>query len=412
MNCLRLWVAFAFIFIIGSTAFARNQRSDCVECHRKATPGIVQQHLQGKMAKAGVDCSACHGSDHKKMDDAMLAKMPTPDTCAGCHKKQADQFKNDKHNLAWIASGAMPMITHETTAEAGEGYEGCSNCHKIGVKSDVERTEMRYGNAQCDSCHTGHLFSKLEAQDPGACRTCHMGFDHSQWEMWCGSKHGTIRQIEGKWSKRAPTCQTCHMQDGNHNMMTSWGFLALRLPEDDTEWMKDRLTILQALGFMDDKGNPAVRLAIVKAVKLARLTKEEFQEKRDKMTAICAKCHGTSYAKGRLDAADRVIKNADKIMAEAIGVVRGLYEDGILQKPAGWTFAPDLLRLHEAKSVVEQDLYVMFFEYRTRAFQGAFHMNPEYIYWYGLAPMKETLQKINDEAAKLRAEKSEGKSRQ
>ena len=39
------------------------------------------------------------------------------------------------------------------------------------------------------------------------------------------------------------------------------------------------------------------------------------------------------------------------------------------------------------------------------AFQGAFHMNPDYMHWYGWAPMKETLQKIKDEAAKLRAEK-------
>jgi hypothetical protein len=163
---------------------------------------------------------------------------------------------------------------------------------------------------------------------------------------------------------------------------------------------------------MDDKGNPTVRLEIVKAVKLARLTKEEFQEKRDKMTAICAKCHGTSYAKGRLGAADRVIKDADKIMAEAISVVRDLYEDGILQKPAGWTFAPDLLRLYEAKSAVAQDLYVMFFEYRTSACQGAFHMNPDYMHWYGLTPMKETLQRINDESVRLRAEKSEGNSNQ
>jgi hypothetical protein len=412
MNYVRQGVVFAFIFLIGSIAFARNQRSDCVECHRKVTPGIVQQHLQGKMAKAGVDCSECHGPEHNKMDDAKLAGMPTPETCAGCHKKQVDQFKDGKHNLAWIVSGTMPMIIHQSTAVAGEGYEGCSNCHKIGVKPDAERAEIRYGNAQCDSCHTRHSFRKSEAQDPRACQTCHMGFDHPQWEMWSRSKHGTIWQIEGKWSNRAPTCQTCHMQDGNHNVMTSWGFLALRLPEDDKEWMKDRVTILQAIGVLDDKGNPTARLDIVKAGKVMRLTKGEFKEKRDKMTAICAKCHGAAYAKGQLDAADKVIKDVDKIMAEAISVVHDLYKGGMLQKPAGWTFAPDLLQFYEAKSAVEQDLYVMFFEYRMRAFQGAFHMNPDYMHWYGWAPMKETLQKIKDEAIKLRAEKSAASGKQ
>jgi cytochrome c553 len=233
-----------------------------------------------------------------------------------------------------------------------------------------------------------------------------MGFDHPQWEMWSTSKHGTIWQIEGKGSKRAPTCQTCHMSGGDHNVMTSWGFLAVRLPEDDKDWLNDRVAILQALGVLDEKGTPTARLDIVKAGKVARLTKEEFQKERDKMIKVCADCHGSSYAKSQLDAADMTIKEVDKIFAEAIRVVQGLYQDGILQKPANWTIAPDLLQFYEAKSSVEQDLYVMFLEYRMRAFQGAFHMNPDYMHWYGWAPMKETLQKIKDEASKLRAEKA------
>jgi hydroxylamine dehydrogenase len=411
MKYVRLVLLFAFIFSVGGGAFAETKRSACVECHRKVTPGIVQQHLTGKMAKAGVDCSACHGPEHNKMDDAKLARMPTPETCAGCHKDQTEQFKSGKHNLAWIASGAMPMMTHQTIAVAGEGYKGCSNCHKIGVKSDAERSKIRYGNAQCDSCHTRHSFRKSEAQDPRSCQTCHMGFDHPQWEMWSTSKHGTIWQIEGKGSKRAPTCQTCHMQNGNHAVMTSWGFLALRLPEDDKDWMNDRVIILKALGVLDEKGNPTARLDLVKAGKVARLTKEDFQKERDKMIAVCAKCHGAAYAKDQLDSADLVVKDVDKLMAEAIMDVRGLYEDGILQKPADWTFAPDLLQFYEAKSAVEQDLYVMFLEYRMRAFQGAFHVNPDYMHWYGWAPMKETLQKIKDEAVKLRSEKSAASSK-
>lgn len=30
----------------------------------------------------------------------------------------------------------------------------------------------------------------------------------------------------------------------------------------------------------------------------------------------------------------------------------------------------------------------MFMEYRMRAFQGAFHFNPDYMHWYGWAPYK------------------------
>lgn len=406
-----IFVLVAVVFFAG-TAFAGAEKagkSACVDCHKKVTPGVVQQFLEGKMSKKGVDCSSCHGSDHKKADDVKLAKMPTPETCSGCHKKQVDQFQAGKHNLAWIASSSMPMMGHQPMTIKGEGYKGCSNCHKIGVKPDTEKPSYHYGAAQCDSCHTRHSFKKSEAQDPRACQTCHMGFDHPQWEMYSTSKHGTIWQIEGTKSKRAPTCQTCHMSGGDHKVMTSWGFLALRLPEDDKDWMNDRVTILQALGVLDEKGNPTARLDLVKAGKVARLTKEEFQQERDKMTAICAKCHGRDYAKQQLDAGDMVVKDVDKIMADAIRVVQGLYQDGTLKKPADWAFAPDLLQFYEAKSSVEQDLYVMFLEYRMRAFEGAFHMNPDYMHWYGWAPMKETLQKIKDEAAKMRAEKAAAK---
>jgi hypothetical protein len=38
-------------------------------------------------------------------------------------------------------------------------------------------------------------------------------------------------------------------------------------------------------------------------------------------------------------------------------------------------------------------------------------MNPDYMHWYGWAPMKESLQKIRDEAKSLRAESEGGKKK-
>ncbi|NOZ00559.1 MAG: cytochrome C [Deltaproteobacteria bacterium] len=377
-------------------------KSSCVTCHEKETPGIVKQFLGGKMGQSGeVDCSDCHGSAHKSATDSKLVKIPTPDTCGQCHEDQVKQYDKGKHSLAWIAMKAMPMLGHQPTPISGKGYKGCANCHKIGRK-DAAKAGVHYGTGACDSCHTRHSFSKAEAKDPRACRTCHMGFDHPQWEMYSTSKHGSIWSIEGD-TGRAPTCQKCHMKDGNHAVMTSWGFLAVRLPEDDADWLKDRVVILKALGVLDAKGNPTARLDVVKAGKVARLTKKAFQVERDKMLGICSECHSKSYAREQLETADDVIKAADELMAEAILVVKGLYDDGILKKPKGWDFAPDLLQFYEAPSAPEQELWVMFLEYRMRAFQGAFHFNPDYMHWYGWAPMKESLARIKSEAAALRA---------
>jgi len=59
-----------------------------------------------------------------------------------------------------------------------------------------------------------------------------MGFDHSQWEMWSTSKHGIRHQMKVDGilppTASAPTCQTCHMPEGNHDVHTAWGFLAVR----------------------------------------------------------------------------------------------------------------------------------------------------------------------------------------
>ncbi|MBI5189376.1 MAG: cytochrome C [Nitrospirae bacterium] len=364
--------------------------NDCVTCHEKVSPQIVKDWKECKMSGLFA-CDKCHGKEHNTMTDFAKAKMPTADTCKPCHGKQVEQFNNGKHSLAWVALQAMPK-TGSQPHQIMEGMKGCGGCHRIG-----------YQGGKCDSCHTRHKFSKAEAQKPEACGTCHMGFDHPQYEMWGTSKHGMIYAMEGD-TGRAPKCQTCHMDGGDHGVMTSWGFLALRLPEDDAAWMADRVTILQALNVLDDKGQPTGRLDVVKAGKVARLTKEEWQGPRDKMIKVCSNCHSGSFVKKNLQAADEIIKEADKLMAEAIRTVDGLYKDGILERPKDAPFSVDLLTFYDAPTAIEQTLYVMLLEHRMRTFQGAFHMNPDYMHWYGWAEMKKDLVEIKEEAAKLRAE--------
>ncbi len=401
---LAILMAVSFIPAAFSPANAekekKGKKSECIVCHEKVTPGIVSQFYSGKMGKT-LDCSTCHGSEHKSANDVAKAKLPTPETCAQCHEGRVKEYRDGKHALAWAAMKAMPMLNHQPSAVGGGDLKGCSACHKIGDKDAKDL--VRYGSAGCDSCHTRHSFSVKEAKDPRACQTCHMGFDHPQWEMWQTSKHGTIWQIEPE-SGRAPTCQTCHMPDGGHDVKTAWGFLALRLPEDDKEWLDNRVTILKAIGVLDDKGNPTERLDAVKGAKVARLDKANFDKDREEMIQVCTKCHSRSYAVANLKAGDDVIRDVDKIFADSIRTVKALYDDGILKKPEGWKYAPDLLQFYEAKTAAEQELYLIFLEYRQRAFQGAFHNNPDYMHWYGWAKVKEAAARIKEDAERLRKE--------
>ncbi|NOY05018.1 MAG: cytochrome C, partial [Chlorobi bacterium] len=266
-----------------------------------------------------------------------------------------------------------------------------------------------YGLASCDACHTRHTFSSKEAKQPQACQTCHMGFDHPQWEMYSSSKHGVRALLKQQGilpeNSAAPTCQTCHMQDGNHEVRTAWGFLAVRLPlPEDKQWAADQVTILQGLGVLDPEGNPTARLDVVKAADVARLTQEDWQRERDKMIKTCSKCHSSKFAKSELQKGDDMIKSVDRLMAEAIRIVAGLYKDGILKKPDNYAYPfPDLLTFHDAPTKIEQTLFVMYLKHRMRAFQGAFHANPDYALWYGWSEMKQDLVEIKTLAEELRA---------
>ena len=202
----------------------------------------------------------------------------------------------------------------------------------------------------------------------------------------------------------APTCQTCHMQDGNHAVRTAWGFLAVRLPlPEDKQWADDRTAILQALGVLDPTGKPTPRLDVVKAADVVRLTQEDWQKERDKTIKVCKQCHSANFAKAELAKGDQMIREADHLMAEAIRAVNGLYQDGIIAKPASYAYpSPDVLTFHDAPTVIEQKLFVMYMEHRMRTFEGAFHANPDYALWYGWSEMQRDLTEIKEKAQEMR----------
>ena len=407
----------------GPTITAATQA--CIDCHvqENITPSAIRDWQLSKHFPL-VGCQVCHIPTDKAPEavrnapstckDPKVRRGVSPANCVPCHKQQGSQFSQGKHALAWVAMNAMPTTKMQPDVLIG-GEKGCGGCHRIG------RDE-----GKCDSCHTKHTFYAAEARKPQACQTCHMGFDHPQWEMYSTSKHGTIYATEGqKWDfskplrdwyadpyaadatiPRAPVCATCHMPEGNHAVRTAWGFLALRLPEKDKEWMGYRTKILQALGVLDQKGQPTERLQVVQIGNVARLTAEQWQAERNRMIGVCAQCHAPSVARGNLAKADQVIKESDKLMAQAVDIVQGLYRDGILPRPQNYPAHVDLLRFYDVQHPIEQTLYVMFLEHRMRSFQGAFHMNPDYQHWYGWAEMKRDLNEIGTQAKDLRARKS------
>lgn len=387
-------------------------RQECVTCHTDVTPGIVSDWKLSKHSKNEVSCSVCHGDRHMSENDVDKVVPMNPERCIVCHQVRGDQFKAGKHALAWRSMKAMPTIHWQPMAMT-EGMKGCGGCHKIGLKDEQDLKELKerdagFGLASCDVCHTRHTFSVKEARQPQACQTCHMGFDHAQWEMYSASKHGVRSLLKQNGilpeDTAAPTCQTCHMQGANHEVRTGWGFLAVRLPlPEEAKWAKARTTILQALGVLDQEGKPTERLEVVKGIDLARLTEEDWTKERTKMLEACGQCHSLRFAKGELAKGDHMIRETDLLLAEAIRIVGDLYKDKIIRKPDNYSRPfPDLLAFHDAPTTIEQRLWLMYMEHRMRTFQGTFHANPDYAFWYGWSEMQQDLTAIREAAEELR----------
>jgi hypothetical protein len=309
---------------------------------------------------------------------------------------------------------------------------GCGGCHKIGVKTAEDLLalglERPYGiGATCDQCHSRHAFSAMEARKPEACSKCHMGFDHPQWEMWSTAKHGQIYfmmrdkyplNVSLKYIEPSdypgPTCQLCHMPKGSHEVITPWGFLALVAfegrPEgleivEDPEWEAAKAGILKALRVLDPEGKPTPLLEAVINLRIVRADPEEFMSIRRRMLSVCAGCHSTDFAIQYFKSADRVIRETTIQLAEAIRMVAEARAEGIIpprpEEPENPY--PFLLNFYEEPSGIDREAWLIFMEYRMRAFQGMFHVNPDYTFWYGWSEIRRVLRDIAGEIEDARA---------
>ncbi len=384
----------------------------CVDCHEKATPAVVEDWQRSKHSTNMVSCLLCHGAEHSSEKDVDKAAPVRPELCVMCHEAQGRQFSAGKHALAWKAADALPWAHWQSMAQI-EGARGCRNCHRIGFKAPEEIRRLRKerlgpGIASCDGCHSRHAFSTIEARRPETCRGCHSGPDQPLWEVYASSKHGIRRSMEEMaeqtGARQAPTCQTCHMEGGDHEVRAPWGFFAVRLPlPDDREWSSARTTILQALGMVDFKGNPTERHALLKELDMARLTRESWQGTREKTAKSCSNCHPSDLVARTLEQGDKVVRKADLLLSQAIRMVSELYADRILKPPAQ-SPGPciDLLSPHRARTEIEERLYAVFLQHRRAAVAGAFHGSPDHAYVKGLDAMARELALMRAEAERLR----------
>ena len=326
-------------------AAAQEKIGDCLACHQKETRGIFQAWVNSKHAKTGVDCITCH-QNHEEARPKKSAVEPQ--VCAQCHAEKFAQFQEGRHFIAWDRMKEHRQY-HSLPPPLQKAF--CERCHNIQNK--------------CNSCHTSHAFNPEEAREPESCKKCHTGLAGPHDEMYASSLHGTIYAAE-KSLTRAPTCASCHMYKGTHNI--SFGI------------------VYDSLGSAVDKnGKP--------------LSKEEQEKIRKQMVeGVCYQCHIKSLTQERFELADRVKQEAKGVLAEAEKVIRELESEGIL--PRGVTLGQG--QLYQGTSRIEGLYYRMFQFHNVYTWKGAYHFSADFAHWYGWAHLQMSLIEIKEEARKLR----------
>ena len=234
-----------------------------------------------------------------------------------------------------------------------------------------------------------------------------MGPDHPNYESYMSSKHGSIYVARGKnwdWSQPlaqarwdTPTCAYCHM---------------LYVAPDGTRSVSHNMTrkIIWGMGAQPATGE----------LKDITVTPEN-EAKRNEMVKVCLTCHSEDKARGYLKSADAHKLAGDALVVEARGILAGLYKEGLIRPSHGQVSAgllpgprftaielPGDLAQHSPTSLyydvspIEREYFDMFFFSALKSYKGAFHMSPDYAWWYGYADVLGHLATIRDDAERLR----------
>jgi hydroxylamine dehydrogenase len=362
-----------------------NSSDDCVQCHRRTTPGIVQQYGLSTMAAANVACVDCHEVDEDyagavEHEGTYVLASPTTAMCETCHQQEVREFYASRHSIpAYVAMVGLEGLSedllaqYEAIPEAAvkpnemrnslHAIEGpavtrfaCESCHNIGKPAEDGSI------GQCQKCHLRHEFSLEQVRKPETCNACHIGPDHPQWEIYVESPHGIAYHTGGEhwnWDAEAgtltvedfpaPTCAICHMS----------GFGATGTTHD----IGDRLTwyLFQPIS----ERRPS------------------WQDNLVRMQNVCLECHNTNFIEGFYTDFDALVGAINNWVEVSDQMVAPLKEQGLM-----------------SPEPFDEPIDFVYFELwhhwgRTAKF-GASMQGPDYTQWHGAYEVLKELEELEE----------------
>ncbi len=371
-----------------------NSDNSCVVCHRRTTPGIVEQFGHSTMAKAEVTCQQCHevkgdypgGIAH---EGTYVLASPTPAMCEKCHATEVAQYYQSRHSLpAYVAFAGSKDLSPQLLAMYEKIPEGsyspdksrnaiasiegpdmtpftCETCHNIG------RPAVDGSVGQCQKCHLRHEFNREQARKPETCNACHIGPDHPQWEIYHESPHGIAYSTMGhtwNWNAEAgnltvndfpaPTCAICHMS----------GFGTTGTTHD----VGDRLTWYLFAPISDRRPS--------------------WQDNKVRMQGVCMECHNQEFLDSFYTAADKATERVNEWVKQSDDMVAPLQAQNLL------TAAP-------FDEPIDYTYFELWHHWGRTAKFGAWMQGPDYSQWHGayelISDLAELRQMVDEKLASV-----------
>ncbi len=362
-----------------------SSRDECVTCHRRITPGIVEQYGYSTMAAAEVSCTDCHevGADYagaEEHEGTYVLAQPTTATCQRCHTAEVAQFSQSRHGLpAYVAYAGTQDLTPEQLEKFEAIPEGgfapdkmrnalfakegpaitrfaCESCHNVG------KPQADGSVGECAKCHLRHEFSLEQARKPETCNACHIGPDHPQWEIYQESPHGIAYATGGDdwhWEAEAgtltvedfpaATCAVCHMS----------GFGSSSTTHD----VGERLTWYLFAPISERR--PA------------------WQDNRARMQNVCRECHNENFietfyadADAAVEAVNAWVVESDEIMAPV--KAQGLLTDEPFDEPIDFVY------------------FDLWHHWGRTAKFGVWMQGADYVQWHGAYEVLRELAELRD----------------
>jgi hydroxylamine dehydrogenase len=408
----------------------------CVDCHQKATPAIIDHWKGSTHAAKAVGCVECHQADKDDADafdhwGAMIATVVTPRDCSRCHPDVYKEFTASHHARAGQILGSLDNLL----AEVVEGSRVPFNPHSPTPGMAVEQVNgMASAFTGCQQCHGSKVALQATEGEPITVDDLQPGpdgkptntdaigrikkekgrplFNASTWPNTgigrlnldgslgscsaCHSRH----DFSPRRARQPENCGKCHLgpdhpqkeiyEESKHGV--AYRDLKLKMNLDAESWILGKdysqaptCATCHMSGHTRNEGkvthDPGMRISWTNRPEVSRLL-DNWEEKRQRMKDVCSHCHTPSY----IDAFykqydDFVVLYNEKFGKPGQQIMKALLDEGLRTEGqrTGDQFDEE----------IEWTWFYLWHHEGRRARHGAAMMAPDYAHWHGMYEVSE-----------------------